>query len=284
MIQKHTPPLEEILVRTASDLRSLLPSRPSWALVPGTGTKEFLEVLEEVTPLPAADSAPAWFHGELHSGRHGPDLLLVASPPREPWKGGGPAETLFLFRLLSLLGAEGLLLSAAGASLAGRIPAGTLAVAKDHLNFTGDRPLRHPASQEGAWPLFPDMTSAYPPDLREKVRALGRKAGREIPEVVYAGVPGPALPTPAEFLFYRNAGAQVISMSGPPWVEGAVQAGLKTVLLLAVTQEVDPDRPAPVDLESVLAAAESASGPLVETALALVKEAPGEGDSWEEEE
>ncbi len=278
MIQKHTLPMEETLTRTASELRALLPAPPSWALVPGTGTDDFLRALEDARPLPAGESAPGFFQGDLFLGTKGGRHLLLADPPRDPWKGGRPEEVLFFFRLLSLLGADKLFLSSAGASFGEKFPSGKLALAADHLNFTGIHPLRHPASQEGAWPLFPDMTSAYRADLRAKARALARARGGSLPEVIYAGVPGPSLPTPAEFRFFRNSGAEVISMSGPPWVEAAVQAGLGVILLLAVTQEVDPGRPAPIDLEAVLAAAESLSGPLVETAFALV-ETP-----WEEEE
>ncbi len=278
MIQKYTLPMEETLTRTASELRALLPGPPSWALVPGTGTEDFLQAMEDVRPLPAEESAPGFFRGDLFLGERKGRLVLLADPPRDPWKGGRPEEALFFFRLLSLLGADKLFLSTAGASFAGHIPPRELALAADHLNFTGIHPLRHPASQDGAWPLFPDMTGAYRPDLRAKARSLARARGRSLPEVTYAGVPGPSLPTPAEFRFYRNCGAQVVSMSGPPWVEAAVQAGLGVVLVLAVTQEVNLDQPGPIDLEAVLAAAESLSGPLVETALALV-ESP-----WEEEE
>ncbi len=278
MIQKYTPPMEETLTRAASELRALIPAPPAWALVPGTGTEDFLQAMEDVRPLPAGESAPGFFAGDLFLGERKGRLVLLADPPRDPWKGGRPEEVLFFFRLLSLLGADKLFLSSAGASIAESLPSGELALAADHLNFTGNHPLRHPASQEGAWPLFPDMTAAYRPDLRAKARALARARGRALPEVTYAGAPGPSLPTPAEFRFFRNCGAQVISMSGPPWVEAAVQAGLGVVLLLAVTQEVDPDQPAPIDLEAVLAAAESLSEPLVETAFALV-ESP-----WEEEE
>jgi len=272
MIQKFSPPMEEVLGRTAAELRAFLPAPPAWAVVPGTGAREFLDALDEAAPLPASELAPGYVPGDLFLGKKKERLLLLADPPRDPWKGGRPEEILFLFRLLSLLGAQELFLTAAGASLDGSVPPGRLALASDHLNFTEVRPLRHPASQEGAWPLFPDMTRAYPADLRERIRSLAQCRGVEIPDRVYAGVPGPSLPTPAEFRFYKDAGASVVSMSGPPWVEAAVQAGLETALLLAVTQEVDTSAPLPVDLEAVLASAETAAGSLVEIAFALVEE------------
>ncbi len=270
MIQKHAPSMEDVLARASAELRGFLPSPPSWAAVPGTGAGDVLDALDQARPLPLSELAPSYAFGDLFLAETGGRTFLLADPPREPWKGGRPEEILFLFRILSLLGADRVFLSAAGASFPGGPAPGELALAKDHLNFTGIHPLKHPASQEGAWPLFPDMTGAYPGDLREKVRALVR--GNTLPQVVYAGVPGPTLPTPAEFRYFQNCGARVVSMSGPPWVEAAVQAGLGVVLLLAVTQEVDPERPAPIDLEAVLAAAETASAPLVEILLSLVKE------------
>lgn len=83
------------------------------------------------------------------------------------------------------------------------------ALVADHVNLTGDNPLVGPNADEWG-PRFPDLTDAWDPDLRRRLRARAVGAGLELVEGVVAGVAGPAR-TAAEVSMLRMIGADMAS-------------------------------------------------------------------------
>ena len=63
-------------------------------------------------------------------------------------------------RVLRMLGAEGLLIGCGCHALTGRFEAGSLVIMDDHVNFTGENPLRGP-NDERLGPRYPDMSEPY---------------------------------------------------------------------------------------------------------------------------
>jgi len=51
------------------------------------------------------------------------------------------------------------------------------------------------------------MSEAYAKSYREIARAAAREMGLDLPEGVYAAVPGPSYETPAEIRYLRTIGA-----------------------------------------------------------------------------
>lgn len=270
MIARSELPMAEAVAGAARALRPLLQAAPpAAALVPATGPEDLLAALQGLRELPLAELVPPELAQPLFLAEHRGRPLLLAPAPPQPWAAGAGPALLFLFRLLSALEVERVVLASACAGLDPRLAPGTVCVARDHLDLSGTGLLRRPPGEEGPWSLFPDLTAAHDPRLRAEAAAAAKTAGLELPEVVVAAVPGPALPTPAETRFYRLAGAEALAMSGPQEVVAAVQAGLAAVLLLAVTQRLDPEAPAPADLEAMVAAAERAAPGLAGLALTL---------------
>jgi purine-nucleoside phosphorylase len=143
-------------------------------------------------------------------------------------------QVVFMARLCALLGAKALVMTnSAGGLLAEQTP-GDLVLLRDHLNLTGDNPLwgRFPES----WgPQFPDMTHAYDPELRERIRESADELGIEISEGIYAGLGGPSYETPAEVRMLRGLGADVVGMSTVNEVIAAHHMGLRCACISVVS-------------------------------------------------
>jgi purine-nucleoside phosphorylase len=90
-----------------------------------------------------------------------------------------------------------------------------------------------------------------------------------------ATVPGPSMPTRAEYRFLRRIGADLVGMSLVPEVIAAVHAGFQVLALVGITQQLAPNRPTVASIESMLDAAELAA-PRMATMLVGVVAAAGE--------
>ncbi|TFG66086.1 MAG: hypothetical protein E4H28_02830 [Gemmatimonadales bacterium] len=89
------------------------------------------------------------------------------------------------------------------------ISGGRFAVVADHLNLTGDNPLVGP--NDPTWgPRFQDLTDAWDPTLRAKLRRAALERGVDLYEGVVAGLPGSAR-TAAELNMLRLLGADMSS-------------------------------------------------------------------------
>lgn len=114
--------------------------------------------------------------------------------------------------LMARLGAPILLLTNASGGVNPAFAAGTLMVMSDHLNLTGRNPLMG-VNDDALGPRFPDMSSVWDRELRDRLHAAGRAQDIELREGVYAGLTGPTYETPAEVRMLRTLGADAVGMS-----------------------------------------------------------------------
>lgn len=111
------------------------------------------------------------------------------------------------------------------------------ALVSDHLNLTGDNPLVG-ANDDTRGPRFPDLTDAWDPELRGRLRETLIGEGVELREGVLAGVAGPAR-TGAELSMLRMMGAD---MAGEDFVHEAIvtrHAGHRIVGLAVLTADTE---------------------------------------------
>jgi purine-nucleoside phosphorylase len=87
----------------------------------------------------------------------------------------------------------------------------------DHINLMGGNPLLGPNIDE-LGPRFPDMSEAYPENLRAVAKDVARGLGLTLKEGVYLALSGPAYETPAEIRMLRVLGADGVGMSTVPEV------------------------------------------------------------------
>src|SRR4030095_16482014 len=92
------------------------------------------------------------------------------------YEGHSAATVAFPARVLIALGAKIIIVTNAAGGLNPAWPPGTLMLIRDHIDFLRDHPLRGP-NDDRLGPRFPDMTTAYAPELRALAREAAAKAG-----------------------------------------------------------------------------------------------------------
>ena len=173
------------------------------------------------------------------------------------------AQVVFPVRVIRMLGAETLILSATCGAVNPLWRPGDVALLDDHVNLMGDSPLVGPNLDE-IGPRFPDMSAPYDPALQELATNVALSQGTALRRGVYAAVVGPQLETRAERRMLRRMGADVVGTSIVPEVIAARHAGMRVVALAVVV-----DRRLPGALEETNAAATiAATARAAEPALA----------------
>ena len=182
---------------------------------PVTAVEGHAHVAQVIWPL---DDRPVLlFQGRLHC-----------------YQGFDVHEVVFGVRLGALLGAEVLILTNAAGSLRPDVPPGSLCALSDHLNLSGQNPLRGELPTAWGEP-FPSMNDSYDVALRARAAAIASDLGLELHEGVYAWLLGPTYETPAEIRMLRSLGADLVGMSTVPEVIAARHMGLRCFALSLVT-------------------------------------------------
>jgi len=211
---------------------------PAVGLILGSGLGGFADGLAGATAIPYADIpgfAPATVPG--HAGRlvigRRAGLVCAALQGRfHFYEGHSARQVAFPARVLVALGARTLIITNAAGGL--RHPPGTLMLIRDHINLFPDHPLRG-GNDERVGPRFPDITRAYPAELRELARQAAAAAGVELAEGIYAGSGGPSYETPAEVRLLATLGADATGMSTVPEVIAAVHMGARVLAISCIT-------------------------------------------------
>lgn len=261
MVHPADPPLRKRVQEAAQELLAHFGSRPRVAMLLGTGHGSISAQLKNKKLLHRQD-LPGGMQLAEESHLIGGTLegvpVVVGDPPLAAYEGHGPLAVTFPVRVLQAMGCELLILTAGAASLARHMEPGTIAIVEDHLNFSNLDPLQGP-HDASLGPRFPDMSEPYSRKWRRVARDVGHEIGLSCLEGVFAAVPGPSLPTRAEYRFLRRAGADLVGMSLVPEVLAAVHSGLDVLALVGVMQLVQVESSLPVDIEEMLDAAELAA-------------------------
>lgn len=168
-----------------------------------------------VASLVVGDRRVLLFHGRVHlyEGHH-PNLVVHA------------------VRTAVAAGCGTVVLTNAAGSVRPELAVGAPVLLTDHLNLTGRSPLTGP-NDPRLGPRFPDLTRAYSPELRVRIRAVVP----DLAEGVYAGFAGPAYETPAEVRMAATLGADLVGMSTVLETVAAVHAGASVAGLSLVTNQ-----------------------------------------------
>ncbi len=261
------PAVKDKLSEAVAAVRRKGDFRPEIGIVLGTGLGALaraLKVEAEVLygDLPGFPVSTVESHsGKLLLGTLAGRRVAALQGRVHAYEGYTLQEVVFPVRTLRALGCHTLLLAGAVGGMNPLWDRGDLVLLSDHLNLFGDSPLAG-HNDDSIGPRFPDMSEAYDSGLRAHAREAARQLGVTLREGVYAGVPGPALETRAEYRMLRLMGADVVGMSTVPEVIAAVHGGMKVLALAVVTDQCLPDALKPVTLEEIIATAERAEAPL----------------------
>lgn len=243
-------------------------ARHDVAVVLGSGWDPAADLLGDtvaelaVTDLPHfAPPAVAGHAGRVRSVRAGDTNVLVFLGRTHLYEGHGVEAVAHGVRTAAAAGVRSLVLTNGCGGLDPAWPPGTPVLISDHINLTGQTPLR------GA--TFIDMTNVY----SARLRALCRQVEPDLPEGVYAQFHGPQYETPAEVRMARILGAQLVGMSTAVESIAAREAGLELLGLSLVTNAAAGMTGEPLDHSEVLAAGKAAAtrmGQLLAQVVALL--------------
>ncbi len=259
-------------------LQTRLTNQPEIILVLGTGLGALADHLDHPQTIAYEDiphfprSTVASHAGNLIFGQLGGKQVAALQGRFHYYEGYSAKELTFPVRVLSLLGAETMLVSNAAGGLNPAHAAGSLMVIRDHINLIPDNPLR--GENIDAWGVrFPDLSATYDQELIAQTLACADKLGiTKMESGIYVAIPGPSLETPAETRYLRQIGADAVGMSTVPEVIVAKHAGLKVLGISVVSNVNDPDNQQPILLEEIIAQTEQTAAQLVRLILELFKE------------
>lgn len=186
----------------------------------------------------------------------GQPVLLFAGRVHT-YEGGDLADVVFGVRTAVRSGANTIVLTNAAGGCGDGLEPGDLVLIRDHLNLTGRNPLLGP-NDDRLGPRFPDMSTVYPADLRDRARTAGEHVGVTLKEGVYAWFLGPSYETPAEVQMARRLGADLVGMSTVPEAIAARHMGARVLALSLVTNLAAGISPTPLSHDEVTATAAAA--------------------------
>ena len=229
-------PEEGAVADAAARLTQHLGSAPPTALVLGSGLGGFLEGLSDVQRIDSAQvglpqPAVAGHAGLVARGALAGREVAVFAGRVHLYEGGSAAEVVRYVRVAHRWGIERLILTNSVGGITDGFDPGHLVVITDHLNLQGTNPLAGPAFAT----RFPDLGSAYDPELRGHLAAAGEAAGATVHHGVLAAMLGPSYETPAEIRMLAALGADVVGMSTVPEVLAAAELGLPCAALSMVS-------------------------------------------------
>jgi purine-nucleoside phosphorylase len=265
--------LRRKIAESALAIRSRSGFKPAIGIILGTGLGALAREVEPEAvipyseipnfPVPTVES----HHGELILGTLSGKPVVVMHGRFHFYEGYNPQQITLPVRVMKELGIDTLIVSNASGGVNPHLHAGEVTVVTDHINLTGQNPLRGP-NDDTLGPRFPNMCDCYDPALVELAEATALRLGIKLNRAVYAWVTGPNLETAAEYRYIRVIGADVVGMSTVPEVIVARHAGLRVLGFSVVTDMGLPDAMKPVDLPEVLRMAAKAEPDLT----ALVRE------------
>lgn len=262
---------------TAAFLQTKTSVKPTAGIILGTGLsglgKEIdADVIIDYKDIPNFPvSTVEGHHGQLVIGHLGSQPVVAMKGRFHFYEGYDMSELVFPVRVMKKLGISHLFLSNACGGVNPDFEIGDLMIITDHINLFPTNPLMGPNIDE-LGTRFPDMSDAYDKGLVDKAILIGAKHNIQLQQGVYAGLSGPCLETPAEYLYIRNIGGDAVGMSTVPEVIAARHMGLKCFGISIITDLGVPGKIVKVTHEDVQRVAEVAEPKLTEIFKTLVNQ------------
>jgi len=210
---------------------------PSIALVLGSGLGGLVDQVEDALKIPYADlpgfpkSGVTGHAGMLVSGRFAGAEVLMLAGRAHYYEHGNAAAMRPALEALAGIGITRLILTNAAGSVDAAMPAGSIMLIEDHINFSGSNPLFGEPSDR----RFVGLTEAYDAGMRRALTAAAQATGTPLHHGVYMWFSGPSFETPAEIRMARTMGATAVGMSTVPEVILARFLGLRVAACSVIT-------------------------------------------------
>lgn len=210
---------------------------PKVALVLGSGLGGLVDQVTDAIGIPYGDlpgfpgSGVTGHAGMLVAGRFAGTEVVMLAGRAHFYEHGDAAAMRPALEALAGIGIETLILTNAAGSLDPAMPAGSVMLIEDHINFAGANPLiGEPTDRR-----FVGLTGAYDADLRKAILEAARVSGVTLHRGVYMWFSGPSFETPAEIRLARLVGATAVGMSTVPEVIIGRFLGLRIAACSVIT-------------------------------------------------
>ncbi|MCD8302187.1 MAG: purine-nucleoside phosphorylase [Prevotellaceae bacterium] len=224
---------------TSAWLKSRMTTKPSVAIILGTGLGKLADEIEITDSISYADipnfpvSTVEGHSGKLIFGRLGGKDIMAMQGRFHFYEGYSMQEVTFPVRVMYELGIRTLFVSNAAGGMNPSFEIGTLMIITDHINFFPEHPLHGKNIPTG--PRFPDMHEAYDKRLISLADAIAKEKGIKVEHGIYLGTQGPTYETPAEYRMYHLWGADAVGMSTVPEVIVAHHCGIRVFGISVIT-------------------------------------------------
>lgn len=212
----------------------------SAALVLGSGLGTYAASLPDAVAIPYTDiphfptPKVEGHSGTLYSIDVAGKGALVFSGRVHFYEGWDLFDIVFGVRSAALAGCHTVLLTNAAGGVSRGLSVGDLVVIGDHINLTGQNPLRGP-NDDRLGTRFPDVSDAYNRSLRAEIKRAYEATGIPYKEGVYTWFTGPSFETPAEIEMVRRIGGDLVGMSTVPETIALTHMGVRVAAISLVT-------------------------------------------------
>jgi len=275
------PPVEQParLAALVTAVRARTSLVPEVGIVLGSGLGDLADGLLDAVAIPFAE-LPGWpaatapgHAGRLLLGKLAGRPVVMLQGRFHLYEGNDPGLVIQPVLLFKQLGARIVVLTNAAGGLDPTFGPGTLMVMRDHINLTGRSPLMGPNADE-LGQRFPDLTDAWSPRLRERLRAAAAAEDVPLAEGIYVGLTGPTFETPAEVRMLASLGGHAVGMSTVLECIAARWVGLEVCGVSLVTNAGAGYTGEPLTHEEVLASGQVAGPRLARVLRRFVADLP----------
>lgn len=246
---------------SADYIRSITGGNAKTAIILGSGLNFYADQVEGSKQIPYSQipdfpvsTAPGHKGQLVYSSISGKEVILMQG--RFHLYEGYPVSTIaHVIRSLRLAGVENLLITNASGGINQTFKPAELMLITDHINLTGQNPLIG-ENDDSIGLRFPDMSTAYNPELREIMLQAAAETGVKLHQGVYAGVSGPSFETPAEIRMMRTMGADAVGMSTVLETIAAVHCRMRVCALSFISNLAAGILEQPITCEEVMEEAE----------------------------
>lgn len=213
---------------------------PKLGLVLGSALGGLVDAMEDPLVIDYADipgfpiSTVKSHEGRMYLGKlYGVDVVCLKGRFHY-YEGYDFEEIAVPFRVLKLLGVEGVILTNAAGAVNFSYQIGDIMLIQDTIKLMGPSALRGKNDEEFG-PRFFDVSTLFTPAWRALAREVGRAEAIPLQEGVYYFCPGPQFETPAEIRAIRILGGDAVGMSTVPDAQVCGHLGLKVLGLSLLT-------------------------------------------------
>lgn len=197
--------------------------RPKIGVILGSGLGDITDILEDKIEIPydqfenIPKSTVKGHAGKFVLGRINGNEVLFMNGRIHLYEGVSEKTIFDFIKIIKDAGVTHLIVTNAAGSLKKIMPAGSIMLINDHINFSSKNPLIG-TKDDGDYKMFTDMVNAYDKTENEIFKKIAKTNKIKLFSGVYLWALGPNFETPAEIKMFRKMGADAVGMSTVPEV------------------------------------------------------------------